>query len=468
MTTTCDPFAAALGRFAETHGLLPRGSRVLIALSGGRDSMALLTALEELAADLDLTLLAAHYDHRLRGAESRRDRDFVTDWCEHRRISLTIGQGNVAGAAKQNRRGVEETARAMRYAFLEETADAMGADCIATAHNANDNVETVLLHLVRGAGLDGLTGIPPRRGRLIRPMLALSRTDIDDYLARKGIPWVEDSTNAQTDYVRNRIRQEVLPVLRTINPNLNATLAANLDHLRADRDCLYDLAAPAVAQASFEKKQVSVPAAALTALPRPAAVRAVKTLLAGLDRYQISAVHLEQIMTLAESRDPGGSLSLPEGLTARREYDRLILSVRTEAPPPWTAVEVSGPGTYPLESGWTVTVTEEVSDGARGPWRCCLVPVPFPLTLRARQTGDRLTLPGRPGKTLKKWYIDEKIPRRLRDALPVLADETGIMAAAGLGPQSGRTAEPGAPALAVGFHSPEGGDHSKMRKEGPQ
>ena len=98
----------------------------------------------------------------------------------------------------------------------------MGADCIATAHNANDNVETVLLHLVRGAGLDGLTGIPPRRGRLIRPMLALSRTDIDDYLARKGIPWVEDSTNAQTDYVRNRIRQEVLPVLRSLNPGLRS------------------------------------------------------------------------------------------------------------------------------------------------------------------------------------------------------------------------------------------------------
>lgn len=456
MTTTCDPFAAALGRFAEAHGLLPRGARVLAALSGGRDSMALLTALEELSADLDLTLLAAHYDHGLRGEESRRDRDFAASWCEGRRIPLTVGQGDVAGEAKRTRRGVEETARTMRYAFLEETADRVGAGCIATAHNADDNVETVLLHLVRGAGLDGLTGIPPRRGRLVRPMLALSRTDIDAYLARKGVPWVEDSTNARTDYARNRIRQEVLPVLRSINPKLNATLAANLVHLRADRDCLYDLAAPAAAQASFEKEQVSVPAAALTALPRPAAVRAVKTLLAGLDRYQIAGVHLEQIMSLAESRAPGGSLSLPEGLTARREYDRLVLSVRTEAPPPWTAVEAPGPGTYPLESGWTVTLTEEISDGARGPWRCCLAPVSFPLTLRPRQAGDRLTLPGRPGKTLKKWYIDEKIPRRLRDTLPVLADETGVLAAAGLGPQAGRTAAAGAPALGVEFHPPEG------------
>ena len=466
MTTTCDPFAAELLRFAEVHGLLPRGARVLVALSGGRDSMALLTALEELAEDRSLTLLAAHYDHGLRGEESRRDRDFVMRWCESRGIPLTVGQGDVAGEAKRTRRGVEETARTMRYAFLEETADRGGADCVATAHNADDNVETVLLHLVRGAGLDGLTGIPPRRGRLVRPLLARSRTDIDAYLARKGVPWVEDSTNARTDYARNRLRQEVLPVLRSINPNLNATLAANLVRLRADRDYLYAQAAPAAGQAVFEKEQVSLPAAALTDLPRPLAVRAVRTLLAGLDRHQISAVHLEQILALAESTDPGGVLSLPAGLTARREYDRLILSVAAEPPPLWEAVTVSGPGTLTLGSGWTVTLTETCSDGFQGPWRCCLVPVSFPLVLRARQTGDRLTLPGRPAKTLKKWYIDEKIPRRLRDMLPVLADETGILAAAGLGPQAGRAAGPGAPALRVEFCPPEG-ERIQTRKEGP-
>ena len=466
MTTTCDPFAAAMLRFAETHGLLPRGGRVLTALSGGRDSMALLTALEELAEDRKLTVLAAHYDHGLRGEESRRDRDFVRDWCEGRGVPLTIGEGDVAAEAKRTRRGVEETARTMRYAFLEKTAEAVGADCIATAHNADDNVETVLLHLVRGTGLDGLTGIPPRRGKLVRPLLALSRRDIDGYLARRGVPWVEDSTNAQTDYARNRLRQEVLPVLRSLNPGLSGTLAANLVHLRADRDYLYAQAAPAVSRAEFGDGTVSLPAAALTGLPRPAAVRAVKLLLAGLERYQLTAAHLERILALAEGGDPGGRLSLPGGLTVRREYDRLILSLAREEPSSWPAVTVSGPGTYPLDSGWTVTLTETAGDGVQGPWRCCLAPVSFPLTLRARRTGDRLALPGRPAKTLKKWYIDEKIPRRLRDVLPVLADETGVLAAAGLGPHTDRTAAPGTPALAVGFHPPEGDQN--MRKEGPQ
>ena len=454
-TTRFDPFVAGMLRFSDRHGLLPRGTRVLVALSGGRDSMALLTALEEAAGDRDLTILAAHYDHGLRGAESRRDRDFAADWCRRRGIPLTVGRGDVAGEAGRTRRGIEETARTMRYAFLRETADAAGAGAIATAHNADDNAETILLHLTRGTGLDGLTGIPPRRGLLIRPLLETPRQAIDAYLARRGIPWVEDSTNAQTTYARNRIRREVLPVLRSINPGLTETLSANLVHLRADRDWLYAQAAPVAARAESGPEGVSLPAALLSGLPRPVAVRAVKLLLESLDRYQISAVHLDQILALAESGGPGRCVSLPQGLTARREFDRLVLSLAGESPPPWPPVTVSGPGTYRLDSGWTVTLRPEPGDGAGGPWRCCLAPVRFPLVLRGRRTGDRLALPGRPGKTLKKWYIDEKIPRRLRDLLPVLADESGVLAAAGLGPQAERTAPRGAPALAVTFSPPE-------------
>ena len=174
----------------------------------------------------------------------------------------------------------------------------------------------------------------------------------------------------------------------------------------------------------------------------------------------------ELILALAESRDPGGRLSLPHGLTARREYGALILSAGPEPLLSWEAVTAAGPGTYSLDSGWTVILREIVSDGVQGPWRCCLAHVTFPLTLRPRQTGDRLALPGRPAKDLKKWYIDEKIPRRLRDALPVLADETGVLAAAGLGPRADRAAEPGVPALAAEFCPPEG-EIIQTRKEGP-
>ena len=452
---SCDPFEAEMLRFAADHALLPPGSRVLVALSGGRDSMALLTALDAVAKDRDLTLFAAHYDHGLRGGESRRDRDFVLSWCAGRSIPLTIGQGDVASRARRDRRGVEETARSMRYAFLYETARQLDAQAVATAHNADDNVETILLHLVRGTGLDGLTGIPPARGILIRPLRSLTRSQIDDYLARKGVPWVEDSTNADPAYARNRIRQEVLPVLRTINPGLASTVAANLDHLRADRDYLYSLAAPALRQTERGPDRVTLPVQALTALPRPVAVRAVRSLLAELDRYQISAVHLDQILALAESRDPGGRLDLPRGLTAMRTYDRLTLTTSEQTEIPAGRLTVSGPGVYRTPAGWTVRLTEETSDGRQEPFLCHLIPPAYPLILRSRETGDRLTLPGRPGKSLKKWLIDEKIPRSLREGLPVLADRTGVLAAAGLGPQTGRTAGPGESSLRVEFAPPE-------------
>ena len=236
--------------------------------------MALLTALALGAADRGWTVLAAHYDHGLRGEESRRDRDFVTAWCAEQRIPLTVGAGDVAGQAKETRRGIEETARSMRYVFLHETARAVGAGVIATAHNAEDNVETVLLHLTRGAGLDGLTGIPPRRGKLVRPLLASSRDEIDAFLARQGVPWVEDSTNAQTVYARNRIRREVLPVLKELNPNLTETLTANLARLRADRDWLNAQAKPVLELAEKSPGRVAVPASALSELPPTVAAKA--------------------------------------------------------------------------------------------------------------------------------------------------------------------------------------------------
>ena len=179
---------AQAAAFADRYNMLPPGSTILVALSGGGDSMALLSVLEKLAQERDLHLHAAHFNHQLRGEESQRDETFVTEWCEKRNIPLIIGQGDVAQEAKAQGKGVEETARAMRYGFLTQAAQDLGADKLATAHHADDNAETVLLHLVRGAGLDGLTGIPPVRGILIRPLLAIPQSDIAAYLEQEGIP----------------------------------------------------------------------------------------------------------------------------------------------------------------------------------------------------------------------------------------------------------------------------------------
>lgn len=430
-----EPLETQVLAFARQHDLLPPGTTVLCALSGGADSMALLTLLLALREEQGLRVCAAHYDHQLRGGASQADAAFVADWCAARSVPLRLGRGDVAGEARRRRQGVEETARQMRYAFLEESADALGAARIATAHHAGDNAETVLLHLLRGSGLDGLCGIPPRRGRLIRPLLAQTREALEAYLQAKGVPHVEDASNGDLRYARNRLRAQVLPVLQEMNPGFLSRLTANLGYLQGERDCLDALAAQLVQTARRDGTGITVPVRTLTQAPRALALRALRLLLRELGQHQLSAVHLEAVLALADSGSrPSAVCALPGGWRAERRYDALYLTQEIPAapPPPCT---LSGPG----RQAWGDWVLEVGPQGEG--WR--FDALAFPLTLRPRMPGDRLTLPGRPGKPLKKWYIDEKIPRRLRDSLPVLADQRGILAAAGLGPHAPRLSAQG-------------------------
>ena len=414
--------------------------------------MALVSGLLALADERRLTVLAAHYDHQLRGEESRRDANFVRSWCAARGIPLTMGTGDVAARAAQTGKGIEETARAMRYAFLEETAQTLGAHAIATAHNADDNAETVLLHLIRGTGLDGLAGIPPRRGTIIRPLLSVTRQEIEDWLTARDIPWVTDSSNADPTYTRNRIRRDVMPVLRDLNPQFSQTLAANLRHIREDRSFLEGLAKISLA-VEESSDGLSLSARDLTDLPRPVAVRWVKQILTRLDRHQISAVHLDSILDLAATESPSAQITLPQGLLVRRVYDRVVFSVEAHAAPSLTPKALSGPGTHTW-GDWVITLEEALCPDhpLQSPYDCWLRLAPFPLILRSRRTGDSLRLPGRSRKTLKKWHIEAKIPRHLRDSLPLLTNgDDQLLTAAGLGPDEAHTAQPGQPALHVRF-----------------
>ena len=205
------------------YDMLRSGEPVLVALSGGADSVALLHALRALGYPVQ----AFHLNHCLRGAESDRDEAFCRALCVRLGVELTVERVDVAAAAREQGNGVEETARRMRYARLQDAAQGMK---IATAHTADDNLETVLFHLVRGTGPKGLAGIPPVRGRIIRPMLRVERMQIEEYLASIGQDYVTDSTNADDAYTRNRIRHTVVPALREIQPSA-AQAAARLGDL---------------------------------------------------------------------------------------------------------------------------------------------------------------------------------------------------------------------------------------------
>ena len=222
--------------------MLPRGARVLCAVSGGADSMFLLHRLARMREARELALHAAHFNHMLRGEESDRDARFTLAQCEALGVPCALGQGNVAEFAAERSLGLEDAARRLRYRFLEETADALGCDRIATAHTADDNAETLLMNLCRGAGARGLGGIPPVRGRFIRPLLRTERSEIEAWLRENNIPWVEDSSNRFDDYTRNRFRHRVLPLLKEENPSFLSAAGRTAELLREDDACLCRMA----------------------------------------------------------------------------------------------------------------------------------------------------------------------------------------------------------------------------------
>ena len=433
MTGYTMPEAAALCR--EYH-LLPKGGHVLCAVSGGADSVCLLHWLSGLRNEYGFELTAAHYNHQLRGEQSLRDQEFVRSFvgrcCPG--VELVVGSGDVAGQAQKAGAGIEETAREMRYAFLHQVARQVGADVIATAHNAEDNAETMLLHLMRGSGLRGLTGIRPRRDELVRPFLTTRRRDIEAYLRIYGLPHVEDGSNADERFARNRVRRQLLPVLEDMQPQFISHMGKTARMLAQDEEYLTQQARRALGEVEEIDSGLRICAADIAGQPDAISVRMVRLLLDRLnaDGGKCTAQHLLNVVSLCRSDDPSARISLPGGQLARRVYDRLEL-VMEESPEPWGEKMLSLPGTLTLPWG-TITAEHGVYEGQEQ------TPIDFYLagndaiTVRSRRTGDRLERPGRPGRSLKKIFIDEKIPQHVRDMLPVLEQDGRVAAVAGLGP----------------------------------
>jgi len=433
MTGYSMPEAVALCR---EHDLLPRGGHVLCAVSGGADSVCLLHWLNGLRDEYGFKLTAAHYNHQLRGEQSLRDEEFVRSFVSRccPGVELVVGAGNVAAQAQKDATGIEETAREMRYAFLRETARQVGADVIAAAHNAEDNAETVLLHLIRGSGLRGMTGIQPRRGALVRPFLTTRRRDIEGYLRVYGLPHVEDGSNADERFARNRVRRQLLPVLEDMQPQFIALVGKTAQLLARDEEYLTQQARRALGVVEEIDSGLRVCAADIAGQPDALAVRMVRILLDRLngDGGKCTAQHLLDVVDLCRSDAPSGRVSLPGGRLARRVYERLELVIE-EQWEQWDEKTLSLPGMLTLTWG-TITVQHSVYEGQEQ------TPFDFYLscgdafTVRSRRTGDRLERPGRPGRLLKKILIDEKIPRHIRDTLPVMDWDGRVAAVAGLGP----------------------------------
>lgn len=299
------------------YDMLPSQSRVLCAVSGGADSMCLLHWLSSHAEELGISVSAAHFEHGIRGGESLRDMAFVEETCRAMGIPLFIGRGNVPQAAEEKGMGLEETARMLRYEFLEKTAEENGFDRIATAHNADDNAETVIFNLARGSGAAGLCGIPPVRGKIVRPLLETTRAEIEKYLEEHAVSHIEDSTNRSPQYSRNRIRLQIMPVLREINPSVSGAILRTGDAIREDNRYLEQLAEEFIAG---HYNGESVRSKELAALPEAVEARVIRRLCP----RPLSAVHTNDIMKLATGTELA-YLDVP-GARIRRQKGRIYFT----------------------------------------------------------------------------------------------------------------------------------------------
>ena len=445
------------------YDMLPRGARVLCAVSGGADSICLLHLLHSLSAEGGFTVAAAHYHHGMRGEVADADAAFVEAFCKERDIPCVVERGDVYGEAQRLGLGVEETGRKLRYEFLRRTAEELNCDRIATAHNADDNLETLLLHLVRGAGLHGLAGIPPRRGDIVRPLLTTPRAAIEAYLAEHGLGHVEDCTNSDDSYARNRIRHQVVPVLRQLNPRLTESAAETMGYLRADNDYMNAKAAAACTHARWAGDDLVIEAQYIAELPAAIAPRAARRMLEmmGDGNTDCSAAHLKAVVDLAAGEDPSAVVFLPNGRLVQRVYRDLLFTTQSDPLPPFAAVPLNLDGeTAPEGTDWRCRCRPvdcpAAGEEAPGAFYLARDALEGELVLRPRQTGDEIALPRRGGtKTVKKLFIDEKVPRRERERVPVLTDGQGVAAVAGFGPDKSRLARPGQPSYELIFWKKE-------------
>ena len=434
------------------------GDGILAAVSGGPDSTCLLHVLYLLRDKWALNIEVAHFDHNLRGEESKRDAHFVRETAGRLMLPFHLGTGDVKSYARQKGMCIQDAARAMRYGFLMRIKGATGCACIATGHTADDQAQEVLLRLLRGSGLAGLSGIHwQRRDGVIRPLLGISRQDVLRHLTTFGLDFVEDSSNESPKYLRNRIRKDLIPFLaREFNPAIIKTLNRTAGLLSEEHELLEDMAMMAFERAlvSDGVSGIAFDIAKIRLEPAPIRRRVYRMALKKMERHDgsIRNSHLRAIDAIVMGDDPGGTCHLPGMAAAERCYNRLILdktagkSMRhaiAASQHPEYPVQIRGPGHWLTPSGEAqielmVTTAKEASGnlGQRAIPRTLFVDadsITFPLELRTRRPGERFWPFGAKSPvSLKDFLIARKVPRSLRDNLPVLALGSEVIAVAGV------------------------------------
>lgn len=430
---------------AIKFGLFAPGTLV-VAVSGGADSLALLHVLSTMRDEFGIALHVASLDHGIRGEESAADVRFVADYADQIGLPCSVGYADVPALARTQRTGIEAAARHARYQFLSRVAHEVGADRIVTAHHQDDQAETILLHLLRGTGLAGLRGMGYRpllnqphpsnspslnsereqggKVSLIRPLLDTPRAAIEAYIALHGLTPRLDSTNADTGYLRNRLRLEIMPLLRTINPALTEALSTLAATTRDDFDLIAGLIpAYPYPRGAFRSLPISVQRMAIHQNP--------------VRRDGLNFHDVERALAFIGKGQTGDTLTLSNGLTVALDFEHIVFAPEISFDAPgllpgtrldWTITDSPlSSQTVPLEHGWTARIQFGDSLPETGPFAVSFaVPVGGRVTIRTRQRGDRFCPVGMypHSQRLSDTLSNLKVPLVWRDHIPlILVDE---------------------------------------------
>ncbi|HSG31502.1 MAG TPA: tRNA lysidine(34) synthetase TilS [Thermodesulfobacteriota bacterium] len=406
------------------HNLLSKNDTIIVGVSGGADSVFLLHALSQLN-QYELSIIVAHVNHCLRGKESDRDAEFVKKVCKDRGLEFELLVENASVIKKELGKGIEESARIIRYKFFEFLTKKYGADKVATAHTADDQLETVFMRLIRGSGLKGLSGIPIKRDDIVRPLLEITKDEIKKYLKENKIKWVEDSSNAEIDFFRNRVRHKLVPVLKELNPNITENVLRTSyqftekdsfvsEHTSKLFKKLFRKTAEAFYTTSLKKFKKTHRLIQFTLL-REAVSRVNENLL------NIDFDHIEAALELMSSKKISGEVNLPNNLIIAKSYDDLIVTKKSVINPNYS-YKIYDFGQYDFEHVSFVIKKTKTKNLDQGTDVALLNPkkVKFPVEIRNWRPGDKFTPFGMKGeKKLKDFFIDEKIPRYLRKLYPL-------------------------------------------------
>lgn len=410
------------------YSMLEKGDKVLCAVSGGADSMCLLNVLLALKDELKLSVYALHVNHLIRGEEAKRDSEFVKTFCKDNQIEFFYREYDVPKLSKERKIGEEECGRILRYEFFTEISEKLGGAKIATAHNLNDNAETVLFRLVRGSGSRGLSGIKYKRDNIIRPLLNVERKDIENYLNENGISWCEDSTNRETVYTRNKLRNCVIPILEEVSQGAQKKIVSAASLLSEDNDFLSRCAKEKIDECFFGSYILTKPLENAHVSVRR------RTVLMILEKWGIKEITAEKINDFIEflSKENGKSFDINSCVFAEKTYEKIFLRKRNEEK---LASQILDLGKDCNGKDWTITLT--ISETKKCKSNDIAVfdadKISLPLNVRYRQDGDRIKQSGMHGsKKLSDIFTDEKIEKPMRDEIPIVEKEGEILFVCGI------------------------------------